>query len=179
MNARGQAFSVFKILIAGIVALAILGILLPLLQGISTPQSDPQNIAAELVKGAYTQPGSVQTSSQKAIFDRDKEISAKAIQTKVPGLLPEQICLLPGKYETYFDNALVSSSGGSLLKYSSPSSQSFKVKVYCDTVTDIPPGLTDRGLADTVGTQFNSCNCKSGSGTVSATDICCVVYPER
>ena len=47
---RGQAFEVFRLLIAAVVAGAILMILLGILQGMVTPTQDPQQAAAQLVK---------------------------------------------------------------------------------------------------------------------------------
>ena len=52
---RGQAFSVFKILIAAIVALAILGLLLNIMGLINfNPANEPETAVKDLVKKAYS-----------------------------------------------------------------------------------------------------------------------------
>ncbi|MBN2127594.1 MAG: hypothetical protein JW703_04360 [Candidatus Diapherotrites archaeon] len=168
-NEKGQAFSVFKILIAGIVALAILGILLPLLGGIVTPQSDPKDIAQTLVKNNYSSRYTLSKSSQDVIFKKGSELSSKGIVEKVPALLPEQICVSAGEYA---DREIFTvSSGGTLMIYDSPSSQSFKIAVFCATGEDLESELSDRNLDIAL-----DCDCTSSD---NAGDVCCLVFPVK
>jgi hypothetical protein len=167
VNSKGQAFSVFKILIAGIVALAILGILLPLLGGIATPQSDPVNIAQTLVKNNYANKFTLQKSTQEIVFKQDDELSSRGIVEKVPALLPEQVCVLPGTYDSFFD------STGSLLTYKSSSPQSFKLVVYCGTSHTIQDDLDERSLE--VANQLGDCPFSE----FLEDEVACVVFPAK
>jgi len=74
---RGQAFEVFRLLIAAVVAGAILMVLLGLLQGLITPTTDPQTAAAQLVK-KYATYGGV-GSTDLIDFRKGMAIDARAI----------------------------------------------------------------------------------------------------
>ena len=74
---RGQAFEVFRLLIAAVVAGAILMVLLGLLQGLVTPTTDPQTAAAQLVKRNATYGGV--GSTDLIDFRRGMAIDARAI----------------------------------------------------------------------------------------------------
>lgn len=55
INSRGQAFSVFELLIAAIVAIAILFVLLPIISGIILPTGEPiQEIGNVIAQNNYT-----------------------------------------------------------------------------------------------------------------------------
>jgi hypothetical protein len=74
---RGQAFEVFRLLIAAVVAGAILMVLLGLIQNLVTPTTDPQTAAAQLVKKFSRYGG---TGSTDLIdFRKGMAIDAKAI----------------------------------------------------------------------------------------------------
>ncbi len=74
---KGQAFEVFRLLIAAVVAGAILMVLLGLLQGLITPTTDPQTAAAQLVK-KYSTYGGV-GSTDLIDFRKGMAIDARAI----------------------------------------------------------------------------------------------------
>ena len=64
---KGQAFDTFKLLIAAVVAVAILGILLAILQGI-TPPSDPATLIREQLSKAHQYEESAFVSQAQATF---------------------------------------------------------------------------------------------------------------
>ncbi len=74
---RGQAFEVFRLLIAAVVAGAILMVLLGLLQNLITPTTDPQTAAAQLVKKYATYGGTGATDYIQ--FRKGMAIDAAAI----------------------------------------------------------------------------------------------------
>ncbi len=78
---RGQAFEVFRLLIAAVVAGAVLMILMGLLQRITTPTTDPQSTAAEIVQ-KYIDTGGYEIS-RELVFEPGKAISASYIAHRV------------------------------------------------------------------------------------------------
>jgi hypothetical protein len=65
---KGQAFDTFKLMIAAVIAVAILGILLGILGGISLPGADPASIMKEQLSKANQFPGSIFVSATEANF---------------------------------------------------------------------------------------------------------------
>lgn len=65
---RGQAFDTFKLMIAAVVAVAILGILLAILGGISLPGQDPATMIKGQLQQAVQYPGSTFVSQTEASF---------------------------------------------------------------------------------------------------------------
>ncbi len=63
---KGQAFDTCKLLIAAVVAIAILGILLQILNLIKPPGADPETIIQQQLQKAYGHIGSVTVSDGKA-----------------------------------------------------------------------------------------------------------------
>ena len=99
MNARGQAFSTFQLLISAIVAIAILMILLSVLNIIPImPGRDPVEVIGGSLKDAYSSLASVKSVGQVTL-ERDTLISAENLKEKADiGLDPQQICISPGSY---------------------------------------------------------------------------------
>jgi len=78
---QGQAYEVFRLLIAAVVAGAVLMTLIGLLQRITTPTTDPQSTATEIVR-KYIDAGGYEIS-RELIFGPGKAISASNIAHKV------------------------------------------------------------------------------------------------
>ena len=72
---KGQAFDTFKLLIAAVVAIAILGILLQILNLIKPPGADPQTMIRQQLQTAYSTIGSVTVSDGKASFIKGQVFS--------------------------------------------------------------------------------------------------------
>ena len=66
---KGQAFDTFKLMIAAVVAVAILGILLGILGGISTPGQGFDDTAKQLITRATNSPGAIYPSSGEVSFE--------------------------------------------------------------------------------------------------------------
>jgi hypothetical protein len=179
VNEKGQAFSVFKILIAGIVALAMLGILLPLLN-IQTIQNDPSEVASSLVQKALGSRYTLVQSEQKALFDTDSELVARSISAKNRSILENQVCIVPGKYDSEGSNLFSDSATGSFITYTSSQSRDLKIAAICAEGTEIEDALDQRAegttsiandIRDHVQDQVAVCDC------ISSSEICCVVFP--
>lgn len=90
---KGQAFDVFRLLIAGIVAMAILSILLPMLSAAFNPSQSPDSAAQDVVNAAYSSPGQPKTSS-KVVFNKDSVITKRGVVKKAQGLYEERVCFV-------------------------------------------------------------------------------------
>ncbi len=75
---KGQAFDTFKLLIAAVVAIAILGILLQILNLIKPPGADPETIIQQQLQKAYGHIGSVTVSDGKASFTKGQIFSGES-----------------------------------------------------------------------------------------------------
>ncbi len=90
---KGQAFDVFRLLIAGIVAMSILSILLPMLSAAFNPSQSPDSVAQDVVNGAYSSPGQPKTSS-KVVFNKNSILTRKGVVKKAQGLYEERVCFV-------------------------------------------------------------------------------------
>jgi hypothetical protein len=83
---RGQAFDTFKLLIAAVVAIAILGILLGILSGIILPGADPETIIGQQLTKAYQYEGSTFVSPANANFKSGVSYSSASFTDKIGGV---------------------------------------------------------------------------------------------
>ena len=82
---RGQAFDTFKLMIAAVVAVAILGILLAILGGISLPGQDPATMIRGQLQQAVQYPGSTFVSQTEASFKAGVEYSGDSFKDVLGG----------------------------------------------------------------------------------------------
>jgi len=75
---KGQAFSTFQLLIAAVVALALLGVLMPMIIGTSPINNSPGDAAQQLAKGQINSSGSLNYTA-KLKFKEGDSISAPGI----------------------------------------------------------------------------------------------------
>ncbi len=178
-NSSGQASSVFNILIAGVVALAILGILMSLLGGVAPIQGKVIDTAQELLKDAYSTPYTIHTSSKPVIFDKGVSLTRKAITSKNKSLVPEQVCFSGGTKESFFDADRLPNT----LKYKRSSSKELTLSAYCGEKGSLQDDL-DELMDDGEQINVDGC-CDSGDSsngelsTVDDTDMCCVIFPVK
>ena len=71
---KGQAFDTFKLLIAAVVAVAILGILFVILNSVIGPTTSPVDAVKTQLGKAYNQQGISSKSSTMATFEKDDEL---------------------------------------------------------------------------------------------------------
>lgn len=159
LDNRGQAFDVFKLLIAAVVALAMLAILLPLLN-IDFGLSDPPKEAVNLVKNNEGRPGSYGQTAKSVIFKSGTEITSKAVAAESNvGLTSSQICFSYGDFDTSASSANSGAAdfkiepGGesknARLTYSG-SQLKAKIGIICDDGASIEGDLQERALPATV-----------------------------
>ncbi len=127
---RGQAFEVFRLLIAAVVAGAILMVLLGLLGGITTPTTDPQSATEQLVKKFSINGGTGSTDYIE--FRKGMAIDAEAIAVAA-SLDKECVYIDTQNLPTGFDAC--ESNKGKCVEYTRNIGMKARIKVRC-TVND-------------------------------------------
>ncbi len=169
VDERGQAFDVFKLLIAAVVALAILAVLWPIIQNLVLPgQDDPNQAAANDMKNSVI--GVLHTTQTPVTFKKEGVLSAKAIAQATQQYSPDQICLVTGDYEgePIFEK-LSGTTGGSsydIIRYAGSAAKQVKLSVLCDTGEDLDNDLQNAGIENW---SASDCECSGGG------DKCCIV----
>lgn len=82
---KGQAFDTFKLLIAAVVAVAILGILLTIMSGIIVPGAEPQRVIGEQITKGIEFPHSTFVSQVKAGFKGGTILSPSSFTDSLGG----------------------------------------------------------------------------------------------
>jgi len=167
-DSKGQAFDVFKLLIAAVVALAMLAILIPMLT-LNWGLSDPQKEAVNLITKQERLP-SQYGEKQDVIFTNKMEMTAKAISENASAGLPsEQICFSKGDFSESEDFVIEggSGSGNVILRYVG-TTQKANIGVICDDGESIEGDLTDRGLESEI-------SCGSGESPSGPSTYCVII----
>ncbi|MBI1973993.1 hypothetical protein HYS54_04220 [Candidatus Micrarchaeota archaeon] len=89
---RGQAFDTFKLMIAAVVAVAILGILLSILGSISIPGVQFSNTVPSLLSQALQLPGNVYSSAGEVQFQPNEQYVSDAFTQSTGGKPVTFIC---------------------------------------------------------------------------------------
>ena len=149
---KGQAFEVFRLLIAAVVAGAILMVLLQILGGFATPTQDPQKVAAQFVKDLRDY-GGIKVSDP-ITFKKNTTIDLGAVSREAA--VPED-CVTGAVAGAIRNKFQVS---GDLINYVGSANYIAKVWVRC--------AGTDKSISLPDGTPVSKPNCQSS-------DIWCVV----
>ena len=142
MNQSGQAYSVFKLLIAAIIAVAILYILISIIGGINIFGSDVQTVAKQIIQKQVDMPGQLDTSTA-AIFKAGTNLAPSALVGN-SGLTPEQICLHKGEL---VDNLAVTVTGSTLMQ-NGTTDLTVKVSVMCHKGDVLEDAVKETGFED-------------------------------
>jgi len=131
-NSSGQAFSVFKLLIAAVVAVVILTLLLSIIGRIDIiGQRDPQEEAGKIVNAIAPQRAVVRISGE-VIFNPNTGISNRGVASATRGSLADnQVCVLVGDFQDEEDRFQYQ-SGVSVI-YTGSSAQNAAIIAICDT----------------------------------------------
>jgi len=132
---KGQSSSVFNLLIAALVSLAILGLLLSIMGGIGgIGGNKPDETAAKLIKNADSSKYSIQ--SDKATFDKTsdkKTISALSISEKSTVGKEQIVIKACGTAEQQFNP-----SNGSIINYTGTSKKDYLIYSICGSQAMTP-----------------------------------------
>ncbi len=168
-NQRGQGSSVFQLLIAAVVALAILGVLMQVLGLINVGVGqEPPKAASDMLKSAVASPATLKTSGTVS-FKNGSALNVRAISIDAQtGVRPENLCLSLGDFENDnrgFEDLL---GGGQTIKYTGTANQNVKLDVLCDFGQDeLEATLESYGLED----KTPNWDCSSATGD----QLICVV----
>jgi hypothetical protein len=163
INSRGQGSSVFQLLIAAVVAVAILGVLLNILGVIKTPGSgDAASVAKQKLQEAFQNPGTPKVS-EKVQMKKDSVITGVGVVGTDLGISSEEVCL--GAADDL--SALITVSG-SVMTYNSSTSREVKVMAVCHPdAANLRNYITNDLAAYNISDMSGNCE--------SATGIACFV----
>jgi hypothetical protein len=123
---RGQAFSTFQLLIAAVVALALLGVLMPIIGGINPGTDRLVDALEERINTQQNQYGTVSLTDDIKISGRsDPYISTETI-TNGTGMDHKQVLFMLNDYENDF-----STTDGSVLEIINTSRITYQFGVLC------------------------------------------------
>lgn len=168
MDSKGQAYSAFKLMIAAVVALAILGILMGILQTLpNMTQSQPSPAAIDLIKQAKNQ---YATPLVKAVTfsSKDKIINGKTVAGSSGGLSQDQICMSLGDAPENDSSgfSLIAGSKNHIIQYNGSTNKDMEIVVICDRTLD----ELDEDL-----TNFNYDMPSECGGDMCETGTCCAI----
>ena len=142
---KGQAFDVFKLLIAAVVAGAILLILLNILQVIpGIGSQEPGKVAAEHVKSKSNDIGNPELVPN-VTFKQGDSLNTKTIASKSEGLSEDQICVTVSESAPNKDQFEDLVGAGKIVKYNGTTTQKTRLFVLCDRENEIDVTLTTYG----------------------------------
>jgi hypothetical protein len=129
MDNRGQHFDTFKLLIAAIVAVAILGILLAIIGPIGPPNQDPTSSAVSLISSIQNNPGQMQPSGA-VTFEPSTNLNSVSLEART-SMSRNQFCLSLGPFENDSQFELRSSPHHEII-WKGAVSKTVKMAAYCD-----------------------------------------------
>lgn len=141
MNSRGQAFSVFQLLIAAVVAGAILVILLQVLGTLPGISQDPNEVAGSSVQTQIDNIGS--PAFKKVTFENGSNLTAKTIAAKSSAIPPEKVCVGVSEDVPNAEADFQVNSSNSSVIYKGTFNQKARILVYCDNSRDLAEGINE------------------------------------
>ncbi len=171
MNSKGQANSVFKILIAAVVAGAILMILMNTLNFIpSIGGEDPNSSATNLVKSNINSAGLPEFV--EVTFNKDNSLNSRTIASKSKVIDKERVCVMVSKSAPNYD-AFEDMGGDHLVvQYAGSYSVKTRLMVVCDAGDELEDSIDAYGYGDTDAYDFDVTDC---TDFASISNKCCVV----
>ncbi len=158
MGEKGQASSVFNLLIAAVIAIAILVVLMQVLQIIPDfSGGDPTEQAASKVRDGVNLLGTPQII-ENVNFKPNTVVSAGTIASKSNALSEGQVCVLisgSAPNETAFRDP---TDDGKIIRYDGALNQKVRLVVHCDNSGKVEETLNDSGYADDFEISLDTCS---------------------
>lgn len=175
MNSRGQAFSVFELMIAGVVAFAILIILLMVIGGVSlTSSQDAKTVMANAISSVS--PSGTTTTSEFTL-KRNEEIASEDLIEKT-GLDAQSMFFAKGQFGE--NSAVIVEAvpeDGSFIRYTGSIDLKARAKVVCKQTYDQVDTALTRYSSGTSGTAYTfDTTAEEYCGDYQP---CCVIILER
>lgn len=168
-NQKGQTFDVFKLVIAAIIAVAILGILMGIMgSDIFGLGQEPVTEAARLLNSKISALGSM-TKGGEVKFTPKTGINTGTLAQKSGSLSANQICFSKGELEDNTDFTVTEK----ILNYTGSSAFIAKFLVVCDSGNKLVQTLTDYAVNKDIIDDAGDCGCADADPT--NTDSCCIV----
>ena len=148
INQKGQAFDVFKLLIAAVVAIVILTILLAVINQIGggIGKNRPDDAAGKLIGALVVAKSSVQTSDIVEFSSNNPQLFAKAVaEVSKYAVSTDQICISAGAFK---DDDDWENTSPRVVKYKASSPKKAKIAGICDAGNELIQDLTDQGEED-------------------------------
>ncbi|MDD2477387.1 MAG: hypothetical protein PHW45_00170 [Candidatus ainarchaeum sp.] len=144
INQKGQAFSTFQLLIAAVVALALLGVLMPIIMGNFSIGKSPSDSAQQYAKTQINNAGSLgYTDTLK--FKKDDSISATGVADGIDVDRDQVYVVVPTDLiDITFSDP--STSSYKQTKYLKSTKADYKIGVICDYKESIEVSLGYNGL---------------------------------
>jgi len=166
-NKKGQAFSTFQLLIAAVVALALLGVLMPIImKTLGFAQGDPISTSKQLLQGQIDNPGTLAYTDSVAFTNKKKSLTASGISENT-GLSPDQVRFIVGDLADTDFQELADNKG---INYLKSTKGTYKIGIICDyqnNILDSAEAYTE--IPDITAITWESTD-----------DIkVCVVFPKR
>jgi len=174
INQKGQAFDVFKLLIAAVIAIAILSLLMPIIgtiTGIFT--KDPTVEARTLLSDLYNKPLTWKETAG-VTFSSSNPTMAVAALVEGTNLSADQVCLSLGDFATA-EWEITGSGGTRKIEHSTSTSRLVKIAVECARDTEDPAqDVLDDELTSRIGSATLECDEDGCPGPT-----CCMVVLRR
>ena len=166
---KAQEFSVFKLLISAIIALAILAVLMPIIGSIFLGfGTNPNDEAVTQIKNLYNKPSQHVLTKAVTFTQASGGLNSKSIATGTQLLSQSQLWLGTGDFSDGEEFALTTSGG--IINYTGSGSKSVKLSIMCDAGKDIDTDLTENGLE-----SIKPANTPPTACDTSSNETCCVI----
>jgi len=126
-NSKGQAFSTFQLLIAAVVALALLGVLMPIIGGINPGTDRLVDALKERINTQQDQPGTLTLTDKIKVSSKGDPYVSAATITEGTGLADDQVKFMLNGYE----NDFAVNEGNNVLEVRASSSVTYQFGVLC------------------------------------------------
>lgn len=163
-NQKGQGSSVFQLLIAAVVALAILGVLLSIIGGLPNVNQDPIKAARTALKDAVTTQGAPAYSPKVTLTEAKTIFTSRAVTPEDLGVPPERVCV---GVEKSLKSSFKETTPGKILTYKGSGSLQVVIGALCDDGKNLTGSGNDLALNgwDLQGTLPTSCYGSSSDTT--------------
>jgi hypothetical protein len=171
---KGQAFSTFQLLIAAVVALAILGILLPMITGPGIGSS-PEDAIQEKLNTAPDKPGTLMYTDPIEFSSEDTPAVHAATVTRDTGFDQNQLIFLTNGLDNHFEVA----SDNSFLKTKTSQKVEYKIGVLCaDNYEDLTTFVSGYDLEIITELEITTENAEN-TYYLDANARVCVIFPKK
>jgi len=173
-NKKGQAFSTFQLLIAAVVALALLGVLMPIImKTLGFAQGDPISTSKQLLQSQIDNPGTLSYTDSVAFTSSKNSLAASGISENT-GVTREQIMLLSNDLTEFKANP--DGEPGNVLSYQKTTKGTYKIGVLCDYSDSIEGAINNYS---TEIPNISAAGITETSFPEAAGQKVCIVFPMR